>query len=337
MAWPGRSYTYRLRDYLREQARSMPPRLAFGAWRGEVAEWRSELRAELRGLLGLERMGAAPLDVRVLDETDCADYARVKISFTVVDGLSALAYVLIPAATETLIPGVVCLPDVGRSKESLVGLHGDARDDPDLDYALALCRRGTVSVALDLSGSGERADAIAELAPAAAALGLPLMGLWVWEAMRAVEYISGRMEVRPERVGLTGLGRGAEVALLAAALDERVYCTVGSGWLGSYRQALVASDCVAAPPWRLAGLVPVADIADIACLVAPRNLRLQIGRDDRSFLEASARQCAREVVAGFEAMGDRFRVEAEVHEGGHLYHGQGAFPFLEEWLKLPLQ
>ena len=65
------------------------------------------------------------------------------------------------------------------------------------------------------------------------------LSVWAWCGMRLVDYLETRDDVDMNRIGITGHSRGGKMALLTAALDERIGLVVphqsGSGGAGSYR------------------------------------------------------------------------------------------------------
>ena len=65
------------------------------------------------------------------------------------------------------------------------------------------------------------------------------LAVWAWCGMRLVDYLESRDDVDLDRIGITGHSRGGKMALLTAALDERIGLVVphqsGSGGAGCYR------------------------------------------------------------------------------------------------------
>lgn len=65
------------------------------------------------------------------------------------------------------------------------------------------------------------------------------LAVWAWCGMRLVDYLETRTDVDMARIGLTGHSRGGKMALLTAALDERISLVVphqsGCGGAGCYR------------------------------------------------------------------------------------------------------
>jgi len=71
------------------------------------------------------------------------------------------------------------------------------------DYAHQLAQRGYVVLAPDARAFGERApngQTCTWMMTAALLLGKTLVGMRVWDAMRAVDYLQTRPEVDPQRI-----------------------------------------------------------------------------------------------------------------------------------------
>jgi hypothetical protein len=64
------------------------------------------------------------------------------------------------------------------------------------------------------------------------------LAVWAWGAMRVVDYLESRNDVRIDKLGIVGHSRGGKMALLAGALDARFALVVpngsGAGGAGSF-------------------------------------------------------------------------------------------------------
>lgn len=81
----------------------------------------------------------------------------------------------------------------------------------------------------------------------------PALGGYVWDCLRAIDWLDSN------EVALIGHGLGAEAAMLATSLDDRVKCAVISGAGGSYEALGNISDS-----WlTLPGIAQLGDVADI--------------------------------------------------------------------------
>jgi len=315
--------------------RELEPRYSLlWGWRHRVEQWREELRRQLVELLGFPPE-PCELGVRELETVDDDTFSRTRIVYDVEYGVSAAAWVCVPHDNETPLPAVVCAHPRGPGKDELVGLVGCT---PGADFATTLASRGYVTVAPDARCFGERRAHEDGLGLAGSLLGRPLVGMQVWDLLCAARYAGSRPDVNARRVGLAGMGMGALVSIMAAAVDEQIACTVACGGLSTYRELIVSRDCFSdgtAAEGLVPGLLRFADLDDIACLVAPRPLGLLQGRGDETVPRRGAEELLERTQAGFQLMGEGVKLEAQLLDAGYGFHTEGACAFLDSWLRLP--
>jgi hypothetical protein len=108
-------------------------------------------------------------------------------------------------------------------------------------------------------------------------------GVEAWNGMRGIDYLQGRPEVDPDRIGVTGRSGGGAYSWWIAALDERIKATVPVAGITSMRNHVIDGcveghcDCmyqVNSERW---------DFAMISSLVAPRALLISNTDKDRIF------------------------------------------------------
>jgi len=108
-------------------------------------------------------------------------------------------------------------------------------------------------------------------------------GVEAWNGMRGIDYLQGRPEVDPDRIGVTGRSGGGAYSWWVAALDERIKAAVPVAGITSMRNHVIDGcveghcDCmyqVNSERW---------DFAMISSLVAPRALLLSNTDKDRIF------------------------------------------------------
>ncbi len=85
----------------------------------------------------------------------------------------------------------------------------------------------------------------------------------VWSCMRAADLLESLPQVDAERLGCVGLGAGANLSVLAAALEQRFIATLSSGDLTS-----------ADPSWPKAAF----SYAEVLGSIAPRSISLRPAR-----------------------------------------------------------
>jgi pimeloyl-ACP methyl ester carboxylesterase len=161
---------------------------------------------------------------------------------------------------------------------------------------------------------------------AALMLGETMTGWRVWDALRALDYLETRAEADPKRLAVMGISGGGLTALFAAALDTRVRAAVVSGYLNTFADSILTVDHC--PDNYVPGLLNVAEMPDVAGLIAPRALFCESGDRDPIFPRPAFDHAVAQVRAIYAAFNAPAQFDAEVFAGDHRFHGAGAFPFL---------
>jgi dienelactone hydrolase len=213
-------------------------------------------------------------------------------------------------------------------KSEVAGLCGD----PCQAFAPALAQRGVTVIAPDAVGFEDRrsggpgidaraSDASDYYTTMCYRLlrGRPLMSTGLADAAAAHSALAACDGVEQTRIGALGHSMGGAGVLLHAALDERIAFAVVSGSACTYRDRIarvVGVDCAQAIP----GLLELADLDDIAGLVAPRPLLLCSADEDEYSLDAPR-------IA--QAAADAYR-NAGAPEALHHYRAHGGHALTEE-------
>ncbi len=324
--------------------------LAENAWsRAGVAQmsnaqrtvWQAEFRAKFAALLGnLAQWERCPLDPVVSDVVKCDGYRRETVTFTTRPGLHAFGYFLVPdSAASSPQPAVLCIPGHGVGVDGMCGLAAEAYAD---DFALQCVREGYPTFALEITGFGRRRDAAARRSgPAASScgrdstaalmLGETMSGWRVWDAMRALDYLQTRTEcVDPAHLAIMGISGGGLVSLFTAALDSRLTACVVSSYFNTFTASVLSIDhCV---DNYVPGLLHLCEMPDLAALVAPRALFAVTGDTDPIFPIGAFREAVEQAQDTYRVFGRPDRFGSEIFEGGHRFHGVGAFDFLRRKL-----
>lgn len=214
------------------------------------------------------------------------------------------------------IPALVCYSELGRSRPlpAVLCMPGSPNRKEDLLQPLDLlprwADRGFFLMSIDRPYQGDRGG---DLATAIHQKGLArVWGEYVYDLMRALDYLETRPEVDRNRIGMLGLSMGGMEALLLAALDSRVQVVVsvagqltweevfrGESWklilggldLGQQLQQEGASGAQAWQRFRQA--YPEMELLDaqrLAPRLAPRPLLLMTGGVDPYVSPEAARR-----------------------------------------------
>jgi pimeloyl-ACP methyl ester carboxylesterase len=124
----------------------------------------------------------------------------------------------------------------------------------------------------DLRGTGESAASEFEIATAAWMLDRDLLNQRTWDALRLVDYLSDRyssaQQIDKGRIAIFGSGTFGLVALVAAALDDRI-AGVGSTGPKSLEEWLTVNSAIS-PMGYAHNLLQTLDVPDLIKIIKPR-------------------------------------------------------------------
>lgn len=326
-------------------ARENRPALAFtGNTRKEFVSWQKKFEAKYRELLG-RFPDQVPLRPRILERCEFPDYVREKVVFDSERFMSVPAWVCTPHPRKRgqKFPVVVCCHGHGHGGKGLVGLdaHGKPRMDYQMNLGARLAQTGYVTISPDWRCFGERNEP-PETSPAPRDLcnvgglvseffGYHLLTLDLWDGMKALDYLGTRKEADLTRVGCFGVSFGGTMTLFLTAADTRISAACVSGYL--------APTAGTFPGWgvcgsqTLPGLLQWGDRAEVAGLICPRPLLVQVGEYDSSFPAAEALAEYRRVEQIYRAAGCADRLDVDLFEGSHAIHAAPIIKWFDRWLK----
>lgn len=317
---------YSTRQYFLDQAASVRPVLRFEAGRHDFRAWQRELRAELSKRLALDAQTKSPLNSRVLSVEKFPGYRVETIVYQSEPGV--------------LAPSLLYVPDNLRAPErTLIHCHGHGSgpDHPLYKYRFEFVKRGYIVFAPEVRDFGQRAFgkpggmACDRTYKLAALLGKNIAGLRLWDFLRAIDYLETRPEVDRRRIACGGLSLGGELAMLLAAIDERIRAAFVSGFLSTYDALMFqTNNCIC---YAIPGIMTLCRMSDIAGLIAPRPVVIQTGTHDKPVPTAGAQQAFLELREIYRAAGAADNAVIDIFEGGHQFHGTVTFAAFDRWLK----
>ncbi len=338
-------------DYLKRRFDSMPKKLAFRAeTKNEWQSWRNKLINKLKDLTGYNTMQACSLQSKVTEKVEREGFLRERVEVQTEPGVIMPIYVLIPKEFDCQrLPAVIAAH--GHHSGGKITVAGcveipgvaERIRNYNYDYGVQFVREGFIVFCPDARGFGERREATAQnndnpftssceqLNHMAYPLGQTVIGMWAWDISRIIDYIKERRDCDPNRVGCVGLSGGGMQTLWASAFDDRIGCAVISGYFFDYRYLVNASlgncSCNFVPH-----LYKYANMGDIAALIAPRPLLIERGTKDElsDGVEGEQYEIIKKAYNLLEA---EDRLETDIFEGGHMWHGVKAIPWMKKWLK----
>ncbi len=144
-------------------------------------------------------------------------------------------------------------------------------------------------------------------------LGSSLSALEIFKILRAVDYISANRSVDPSRIGIAGLSYGGFYTLFTAAIDTRFKTVLSSCWFND-RYAYPWADMT----WFRSALKMLDP--EVASLICPRSLCIQISMQDEVFDYAGAVSNYPKIAAHYEKLGIPDQFCFSLRNGGHEFH-----------------
>lgn len=323
--------------FLKEQAaaisaNSLTQVTSLQAWQQQ----RPEALRRVRFMLGLDPLPErTPLRAQVTGVLERPAYRIEKLVFQSMPGLYVTGNLYVPNQPAGRLPTI--LYACGHSPHPL-GAKWDYQD-----RAQWFATHGYVCLVLDTLEFGEVAGIHHGIHDLNMwdwlSLGYTPIGVEVWNAIRALDYLETRPEVDAQRIGMTGISGGGAATWFTAAVDERIQVAVpvcSTYTFGSQAAHWVAAgqcDCIYYHNTYLS------DFPLLGALIAPRPLMLCSGRRDIDFPPDGYHEVYRRVkgiydlYAGAAAVPRIREVDADVgHTDAPLFRRETR-QWLNRWLK----
>ena len=303
-----------------------------------LSDWqtqRAQTQRELRYMLGLDPLPKrTPLNARITGTLDRDSYRIQKVVFQSLPGLYVTANLYIPNALSE--PAATILYVCGHSP------HPCGTKVMYQDRAAAYVDQGYACLIVDTLEYGE--------VPGIhhgthnlnlwnwLALGYTPLGVEVWNAIRALDYLESVPDVDATRVGMTGFSGGGAVTWFTAAVDERVAAAVpvcstytfgsqAANWL-----AFGQCDCIFMHNtfWQ--------DLTTVAALIAPRPLLILSGMKDSIFPPDGYHEVYRQAKRVYDLYGESERIREVDEDVGHAdttLLRMEAMEWMNRWLGNP--
>lgn len=141
-------------------------------------------------------------------------------------------------------------------------------------------------------------------------LGGSMAALELYRLQRSLDALTRWPDIDANRVGMIGLSYGGFYTLFAAALDTRIKVAVSSCFFNDRLRYDF-------PDWAWFNSANRYLDAEVAAMVCPRPLYIEVGKKDDLFEVPYARSGAREIQARYRRLKVADRLVYHEHEGGH--------------------
>ncbi len=294
----------------------------------------SSLRDGLARLLDHEEGRPQIIDHLQTKISEQQGYTLHRIELTLWDGDGIPTYLLIPNDGQPPHPVMICLQ--GHAPGMYISI-GETRNDRDKkliaggrDLALQAIAHGWAALTVEQRGFGEQASGqltCNHLALNHFMQGESLLGKRVQDISIVVDFIESREDLDHHNIGIMGNSSGGTTSYFAACMETRIDLAVVSSAFSTYAHSWLKHPHCACG--YVPGLLTLADMPDLAALIAPRHLLIIAGKEDYlADIEG--------VRAGYKIAQSHYREKENIllveGEGGHQFYPKPAWPIIDHFL-----
>ncbi|MCK6448714.1 MAG: acetylxylan esterase [Planctomycetes bacterium] len=277
---------------------------------------RARRKREFLRSIGLDPLPPrTPLNARITGTLQRDGYRIEKLVFESRPGMPVTAHLYVP---DGLVAGG------GAKLPVIVNPNGHwqhKKSEPTVQARLIhQVKHGYLALAVDSPGHSFEGDAKIERRGAGTHFDPRLIAgsttadtIFVWDLMRALDYLETRPEADMTRVGITGTSGGGHATMFAFAADERFACAVPCCYPSSFLDGWDnGCDCNHVP-----GYVQVGDRADVLGIRAPAPVFVIGATDDDEFPARGTQRTGEKLAAQWKLFGAEERAWCRLFEGGH--------------------
>jgi dienelactone hydrolase len=297
-----------------------------------LAPFRKQLAESFGYPPPLATRGLEPRTVFVGKDSVCSIY---RIWIEVAEGVEAYGIYMLPHNIAGKAPMLICQHGGGGNPEAICDL--DTRINYH-SFGHEAVKRGYIVWAPGLimrcgyGGDPEIEGADRNLLDQRLGLlGTSIIGMELQMIIEGTKtLIRHHPEIDSKRIGMTGLSWGGFYTLHVAALFPEIKVAVPSG---NFRERELVLNRVDDPENRVESKhFMMFGNAQVAGMVCPRPLMVQMGAEDTLFDLAGVRREAKRAAVYYEKLGIGDRYEYSEHAGGHVFENESIFQFFQKYL-----
>ena len=289
-------------------------------------------RAELMRCLGLDPLPPrTPLNAKVTGVIQRKGYRIEKIVFESRPNFPVTGHLYVPDGP------------AGAKYPVILNPHGHwahKKMEPTVQYRLiSQALNGYLAFIIDSPGYSWEGDNPVERGFAGCHWDFPLIvgsanttAVYVWDQMRALDYLATRPEADMDHVGLTGASGGGLATMYEYAADERIKAAVAVVYPSSM-EINPDNGCACN---HVPGVLQMGDRSDVMAIRAPAPIYVIGARQDGEFPPAGTQLTGEKLKKIWGLYGAADKAGWKIYEGGHDYNKlmrEQAMGFFDHWLK----
>jgi len=277
---------------------------------------RTRRKAELMKSLGLDPMPPkTPLNARITGRLQRNGYHIEKLVFE--------------SRPNFFVTGHVYVPDHMEGKKLPIVVHVNGhwahkKDEDRIQLRAAFCAlQGYLAIAIDSPGHSYEGDALIERRPEGdhndwtlVEGGSNATGYYVWDAIRALDYMATRPDADMSRIGITGASGGGLATLYTFAVDDRYKAAVPVVYMASLELA-PDNGCLCN---HVPGTAQVGDRSDVLAIQAPKPVYIMGAQLDGEFPPEATRLTHKKLQPTWDLFGKASDTYVQIYAGGHDYN-----------------
>ena len=308
---------------------------------GKDPDYKQKLAKKLQEVLG-EMPCKVELDPVTEYIKEHKSYIEKRMTFVTEKDMRVPCHFLIPKKAEGPLPAVICLQGHSKGMYLSLGKYKRLKDIKsirlgDRDFGLQAVKQGYCALVMEQRGLGERESERSRdmskrcVFPSMNALLFrrTMIGLHVWDVMRAIDFLETLPEVDNTKIACLGTSGGGTVTYYAACMDNRIKIAMPSCSVCTYKDSIgkVYHCCCNYLPCS----AKYFDMGDLGALIAPRSLIVVAGKKDPIFPIEGVRKC-------YDTIADIYAKEGGecalvLGEGGHRFYAAPAWRAFQKVVK----
>jgi len=251
-----------------------------------------------------------PLNAQVTGVIDRGDYRIEKIIYESMPGFYVTGCLYLPAKINNKAPAILNV--IGHDQEAFrAPLYQTINGN--------LAKKGMIVFAIDPPGQGEHVqyyDSSIQFSSIGYTViehcyfgnqcflsGISSAKFFIWDGIRAIDYLISRKEVDASKIGVTGFSGGGTITSYIGALDNRVLVSIPCSWSNASRRQIETKGAFDAESVLMHSVKDGITYEDLLELRAPKPTMLTFTSRDQYLSLQGARDAFHEAKKSYEAFG----------------------------------
>lgn len=299
-----------VRDQVVQMAKQPTPKSL-----AEFETLRTARKKELMRCLGLDPMPAkTPLNARMTGTIQRNGYRIEKVVFESRPNFFVTAHVYVPNTIRGKLPVVM----------NVNGHWAHKKNEDRIQLRAAFqATQGYIAIAIDSPGWSFEGNSLIERRAEGNHNDFQLVqggsnatGYYVWDAIRALDYMATRSDTDMAHIGITGASGGGLATLYTFAADDRYTAAVPVVYMASMELA-PDNGCLCN---HVPATSQIGDRSDVMAIQAPKPVYLMGAENDGEFPPAATQLTGKKMQETWSLFGKKDDVSTQIFDGGHDYN-----------------